>query len=115
MWKYRKLKSVNYLIIMMRVKYWSHHHNPRTVANNPAGEIAVNLGLIGPHYTVGAACAAASNAGIMQGVQMLSLKECDYALAGGVSESIRAYGIFAGFQSQGALAVHDPTKASRPF
>jgi 3-oxoacyl-[acyl-carrier-protein] synthase II len=97
------------------VKYWSHHHNPRTVANNPAGEITINLGLTGPHYTVGAACAA-GNAGIIQGVQMLSLRECDYALAGGVSESIRAYGIFAGFKSQGALAIHeDPQKASRPF
>ena len=97
------------------VKYWSHHHNPRTVANNPAGEITVNLGLTGPHYTVGAACAA-GNAGIIQGVQMLTLGECDQALAGGVSESIRAYGIFAGFKSQGALAIHeDPTKASRPF
>ena len=97
------------------VKYWSHHHNPRTVANNPAGEITINLGLTGPHYTVGAACAA-GNAGIIQGVQMLSLGECDWALAGGVSESIRAYGIFAGFKSQGALAAHDdPQKASRPF
>ena len=97
------------------VKYWSHHHNPRTVANNPAGEITVNLGLTGPHYTIGAACAA-GNAGIIQGVQQLRLGECDYALAGGVSESIRAYGIFAGFKSQGALASHDdPTKASRPF
>ena len=37
------------------VKYWTHHHNPRTVANNPAGEITVNLGLTGPHYTIGAA------------------------------------------------------------
>ena len=27
------------------VKYWTHHHNPRTVANNPAGEITVNLDL----------------------------------------------------------------------
>ena len=97
------------------VKYWTHHHNPRTVANNPAGEITVNLGLTGPHYTIGAACAA-GNAGIIQGVQQLRLGECDYALAGGVSESIRAYGIFAGFKSQGALATHeDPTKASRPF
>ncbi len=97
------------------VKYWTHHHNPRTVANNPAGEITVNLGLTGPHYTIGAACAA-GNAGIIQGVQQLRLGECDYALAGGVSESIRAYGIFAGFKSQGALASHDdPTKASRPF
>ncbi len=97
------------------VKYWTHHHNPRTVANNPAGEITVNLGLTGPHYTIGAACAA-GNAGIIQGVQQLRLGECDYALAGGVSESIRAYGIFAGFKSQGALATHeDPRKASRPF
>lgn len=97
------------------VKYWTHHHNPRTVANNPAGEITVNLGLTGPHYTIGAACAA-GNAGIIQGVQQLRLGECDYALAGGVSESIRAYGIFAGFKSQGALASHeDPTQASRPF
>ena len=95
--------------------YWSHHHNPRTVANNPAGEIALNLGITGPHYTIGAACAA-GNAGIIQGVQMLRLGECDLAIAGGVSESIHTFGIFASFKSQGALANHsDPTKASRPF
>ena len=32
---------------------WSHHHNPRTVANNPAGEISLNVGVTGPHYTIG--------------------------------------------------------------
>ncbi|MFO1066381.1 MAG: beta-ketoacyl-[acyl-carrier-protein] synthase family protein [Pirellulales bacterium] len=96
-------------------QYWSHHHNPRTVANNPAGEIALNMGITGPHYTIGAACAA-GNAGIIQGVQMLRLNECDLALGGGVSESIHTFGIFASFKSQGALATHsDPTKASRPF
>ncbi len=96
-------------------QYWSHHHNPRTVANNPAGEIALNMGVTGPHYTIGAACAA-GNAGIIQGVQMLRLHECDLALAGGVSESIHTFGIFASFRSQGALAQHaDATKASRPF
>lgn len=96
-------------------QYWSHHHNPRTVANNPAGEIALNMGITGPHYTIGAACAA-GNAGIIQGVQMLRLDECDLALAGGVSESIHTFGIFASFKSQGALASHDdPAKASRPF
>jgi len=96
-------------------KFWSHHHNPRTVANNPAGEISLNLGITGPHYTIGAACAA-GNAGLIQGVQMLRLGECDVALAGGVSESVRTFGIFASFKSQGALAEHeDPTKASRPF
>jgi len=94
---------------------WSHHHNPRTVANNPAGEIALNMGITGPHYTIGAACAA-GNAGIIQGAQMLRLGECDLAIAGGTSESIHTFGIFASFNSQNALAVHsDPTKASRPF
>lgn len=95
--------------------YWSHHHNPRTVANNPAGEVALNLGITGPHYTIGAACAA-GNAGLIQGAQMLRLGDCDLALAGGVSESIHTFGIFASFKSQGALATHeDPAKASRPF
>ena len=96
-------------------QFWSHHHNPRTVANNPAGEISVNLGITGPHYTLGAACAA-GNAGMIQGVQMLRLGDCDIALAGGVSESIHTFGIFASFHSQGALAKNgDPAKASRPF
>ena len=94
---------------------WSHHHNPRTVANNPAGETALNMRITGPHLTLGAACAA-GNAGLIQAAQMLWLDEVDLAIAGGVSESIRTFGIFASFRSQGALAKHDdPTKASRPF
>ncbi len=105
-----QLKSFDY-----NTQYWSHHHNPRTVANNPAGEITLNLGITGPHYTLGAACAA-GNAGLIQGVQMLRLGEVDQAVCGGVSESIHTFGIFASFHSQGALARHsDPTKASRPF
>src|SRR5690606_37535886 len=50
-------------------KYWTHHHNPRTVANNPAGEITLSLRITGPHYTIGAACAA-GNAGLVQAVQI---------------------------------------------
>ena len=47
---------------------------------------------------------------------MLRLGEVDFAIGGGVSESTRSFGIFAGFKSQGALATHDdPKKASRPF
>lgn len=97
-------------------RYWTHHHNPRTVANNPAGEITINLGITGPHYAIGAACAA-GNAGLIQALQMLRLGEVDFALAGGVSESIQSFGIFAGFKSQGALGTHptDPNKTSRPF
>ena len=105
-----ELKNYNY-----DTSFWSHHHNPRTVANNPAGEIALNMGITGPHYTIGAACAA-GNAGLIQGAQMLRLNECDLAICGGVSESIHTFGIFASFHSQGALAAHaDPSRASRPF
>jgi 3-oxoacyl-[acyl-carrier-protein] synthase II len=96
-------------------KFWTHHHNPRTVANSPAGEVSLNLGTTGPAYTIGAACAA-GNMGLIHAAQMLRLGEVDLAIAGGVSESIHTFGIFAGFKSQNALAVHaDPTKASRPF
>ncbi len=94
---------------------WSHHHNPRTVANNPAGEVTLGMGITGPHYTLGAACAA-GNLGFIHGLQMLRLGEVDLAIVGGVSESIHTFGIFASFKSQGALASHaDPAKASRPF
>ncbi|MDD3619257.1 MAG: beta-ketoacyl-[acyl-carrier-protein] synthase family protein [Desulfobulbaceae bacterium] len=97
------------------IDYWTHHHNPRTVLNNPAGEITMNLGITGPHYSVGAACAA-GNAALIQGVQMLRLGEVDLALCGGISECVGSFGIFASFRAQGALAEHhDPAKASRPF
>ena len=97
------------------VDFWTHHHNPRTVLNNPAGEITMSLGITGPHYSVGAACAA-GNAALIQGVQMLRLGEVDLALAGGISESTGSFGIFASFRAQNALATHtDPAKASRPF
>lgn len=96
-------------------KFWSHYHNPRTVANNPAGETSLNLGVTGPAYTIGAACAA-GNMGLIHATQMLRLGEVDFAICGGISESIHTFGIFAGFKSQNALATHiDPHKASRPF
>ncbi len=96
-------------------KLWSPHHNPRTVANSPAGEVTLNLGITGPHYTLGSACAG-GNVGIIQGLQQLILGEVDFALAGGVSESPQTFGIFAAFAAQGALAHNeDATLASRPL
>jgi len=53
-------------------KFWTHHHNPRTVANNAAGEVSLNLGITGPAYTIGAACAA-GNMGLIHAAQMLRL------------------------------------------
>lgn len=96
-------------------KLWSPHHNPRTVANSPAGEVTLNLNITGPHYTLGSACAG-GNVGIINGLQQLLLGEVDVALAGGISESSQTFGIFAAFAAQGALAQHeDATKASRPL
>lgn len=95
--------------------FWTHHHNPRTVLNNPAGEITMNLGITGPHYVIGAACAA-GNASIIQAAQMMQLGEVDMAFAGGISECVGSFGIFASFKAQGALAAaEDPKAASRPF
>ncbi|SDP08944.1 beta-ketoacyl-[acyl-carrier-protein] synthase family protein [Desulforhopalus singaporensis] len=97
------------------VNYWTHHHNPRTVLNNPAGEITMNLGITGPHYVIGAACAA-GNASLIQAVQMMRLGEIDMALAGGISESVGSFGIFASFKAQNALGhADDPRMATRPF
>jgi 3-oxoacyl-[acyl-carrier-protein] synthase II len=94
---------------------WSPHHNPRTVANSPAGEVSLNLNITGPHYTIGAACAG-GNAGLIQGIQMLQLGQVDYALAGGISESPQTFGIFAGFNAQGALGFHEQAEmAIRPL
>jgi 3-oxoacyl-[acyl-carrier-protein] synthase II len=96
-------------------KLWSPHHNPRTVANSPAGEVTLNLNITGPHYTLGSACAG-GNVGIIQGLQQLLLGEVDISFAGGISESAQTFGIFAAFAAQGALAHHeDATKASRPL
>jgi 3-oxoacyl-[acyl-carrier-protein] synthase II len=98
------------------VKYWSHHHNPRSISNNPAGELCLNAGITGPHCCVGAACAG-GNYGIIYGAQQLILGEVDVAIAGGVSESIHTFGIFASFLAQNALAPvgGDASHASRPF
>lgn len=99
----------------LNTDFWSHHHNPRTVANNPAGEVSLNLKITGPCYTIGAACAA-GNMGLIQAAQMLRLGEIDFALAGGVSESPHTFGIFAAFKAQGALGEHqDPKQATKPL
>ncbi len=96
-------------------KLWSPHHNPRTVANSPAGEVTLNLNITGPHYTLGAACAG-GNVGVIEGVQQLLLGEVDLALAGGISESSQTFGIFAAFAAQGALAQNAvASEASRPL
>jgi len=53
---------------------------------------------------------------LIQAAQMIQLGEVDMALAGGISESVGSFGIFASFKAQNALAeAADPRQASRPF
>ncbi len=99
----------------LNTDFWSHHHNPRTVANAPAGEVSLNLGITGPSYTIGAACAA-GNLGLIHGAQMIRAGEVEFALAGGISESTHTFGIFAAFNAQGALGSNDdPALATKPL
>jgi 3-oxoacyl-[acyl-carrier-protein] synthase II len=96
------------------LSFWSHHHNPRTVANNPAGEITLNLGLTGPAYCIGAACAA-RNLGLIHAAQMLQLGEIDLAIGGGVSRASTRSGSSRASRPRVRSLHEDPTKASRPF
>jgi 3-oxoacyl-[acyl-carrier-protein] synthase II len=97
------------------VSLWSQNHNPRSIANAPAGEVTLNLRITGPHCTIGGACAA-GNLGLIHGVQLIRLGEVDRAIAGGVSESARTFSIFAAFRSQHALAEGaDASTVSRPL
>ncbi len=98
-----------------RISRWSHHYNPRMISNAPAGEVTLNLGIRGPHYTLGGACAA-GNMGLIQGAQMLQQGEVDLALCGGVSEATEGISLFAAFHAQGALSLGcDPGEACRPL
>ena len=57
------------------LRFWSHHHNPRTVANNPAGEVTLNLGIKSARPTASGGACAAGNLGLIHGAQMLQLGE----------------------------------------
>ena len=105
-----QLKGYNY-----DTQFWSHHHNPRTVANNPAGEISREPGHHRPALHARGRLRGGQR-GHDPGRADAAAGRVRRGLGGGVSESIHTFGIFASFHSQGALARHaDPAKASRPF
>ena len=110
-----ELEYAKYINNDKKISLWSHHQNPRVVANAPAGEVTINLKITGPHYTIGGACAA-GNISIIQGAQMLKLGEVDLSLCGGVSETSNALNFFASFKAQGALSLEaNPNLACKPL
>jgi hypothetical protein len=65
-------RDLQHLQVQLRHQVLVALPQPRTVANNPAGEASLNLGITGPAYTIGAACAA-GNLGLIHAAQMLRL------------------------------------------
>src|SRR5258708_33556492 len=66
-------------------KFWTHHHNPRTVANNAAGEVSMNRCITRPAHTIGASWAA-GNIGPIHAAPMLPLRAVGPSLAGWVRQ-----------------------------
>jgi 3-oxoacyl-[acyl-carrier-protein] synthase II len=89
---------------------------PKLIANIGPGNVAINLDLEGPCYTVTTACASGTDA-IGSAVRWIENGTVDFILAGGVEAAITPFGI-AGFNVIQALSTKyndRPEQASRPF
>ncbi|MGI5466662.1 beta-ketoacyl-[acyl-carrier-protein] synthase family protein [Streptomyces sp. CA-132043] len=88
---------------------------PRSVPNMAAGEVAMDLGVQGPNFTISSACASGTTAlGVAR--DLLLAGTCDIVLAGG-SESARSRMTATCFHQLRALSRRGdhPDRASRPF
>lgn len=88
---------------------------PMLLNNMAAGIVSIELGLQGPSYSVGAACATA-NQSIGEAWRSIRTGEADVILAGGSEAAICLMSV-GGFSAMKALSTRNdaPEKASRPF
>jgi len=88
---------------------------PMTLANMPAGMIAIQHGLHGPNLAYVTACASGAHA-IGEAARCIERGDADWMLAGGTEACIEPL-VLAGFARMGALSRRpgDPRLASRPF
>ncbi len=87
---------------------------PMAITNMLAGIIAIELGIVGPSYSVVTACATGVNS-IGDAFRQIKHGYLDVALAGGAEASITEIGM-GGFISLTALSkAKDPDRASLPF
>ncbi|MCE9587823.1 MAG: beta-ketoacyl-ACP synthase II [Verrucomicrobia bacterium] len=88
---------------------------PMLRTNMAAAMVAIELGLEGPNFSVGAACASASEA-IGQAWRLIRNGEADFILTGG-SEAPICELMVGGFCAMKALSQRNssPQQASRPF
>ena len=87
---------------------------PMAIANMPAGNVAIDLGLKGESISIVTACASSTHA-IGEAYKTIKYGSEDAVLAGGTESSICEIGI-AGFENMKALSyATDENRASIPF
>jgi 3-oxoacyl-[acyl-carrier-protein] synthase II len=88
---------------------------PMTLANMPAGMVAIRHGLRGPNLCHVTACASAAHA-LGESARLLARGDADLMLAGGTEAALTPL-VMAGFASMQALSRRNdaPERASRPF
>lgn len=87
---------------------------PMTIANMPAGNIAIDLGLKGESISIVTACASSTHA-IGEAYKTIKYGSEDVIFTGGTEASICSVGI-AGFENMKALSyATDKNRASIPF
>ena len=88
---------------------------PYIITNMGGGMLAIDLGFMGPNYSISTACATASNS-IYAAAAHIENGEADLMICGGAEAPIAPPGL-AGFVACKALSTRndDPTKASRPW
>ncbi|MGL6227011.1 MAG: beta-ketoacyl-ACP synthase II [Thermoguttaceae bacterium] len=88
---------------------------PKIMPNAASGNISIYYGLLGPTYSVGSACASASNA-VAESFEMIGRGDADVVITGGTEAALTKLGL-SGFCAMRALSERneEPEKASRPF
>lgn len=88
---------------------------PFILTNMGGALLAMDLGFMGPNYSISTACATSNNA-IISAAQHIRNGDVDLMLCGGVEAPIIPMGV-AGFNACKALSQRNdaPTKASRPW
>lgn len=89
---------------------------PMLITNIAPGEIAIDLGFVGPNYSISSACATA-NQSIGAALRHLRYGDADLIVAGGTEGAITPLGV-AGFCQAQALTTDfndTPAASSRPF
>ncbi|KAL9249667.1 3-oxoacyl-[acyl-carrier-protein] synthase I, chloroplastic-like protein [Drosera capensis] len=88
---------------------------PYAITNMPSALLAIDLGLMGPNYSISTACAT-SNHCLFSAANHIREGEADLMIAGGTEALIVPIGL-GGFTACRALSQRndDPQKASRPW